>query len=745
MARYLKSPLVLSGAGVAFLAVVLSMPGCGNSASSSSSSTTTTTATTTTLAASSVSVTYGTSVTLTATVSPTAATGTVTFYDGSTSLGSVTLSSSTASLTTSSLSVGTHTVTASYGGSSTYSSSTSSSVTITVTSSSTTATTTTLEASSTSIAYGKEVTLTATVSPSEATGTVDFYDSSTLLGSETLSSGTAAFTTSSLSVGTHTLTASYGGSSTYSSSTSSSVSITVTSATAETWNISTGANSEDLVENTTFDYKVSINLADLSISTSSSLLEVGTATSGSTPITLNGETVITVTEDTYGLTIDSSMPDSTYVEFALSGDYSGSITFYSTAKFKLSLNGANITSSDGPALNIQSEERAFIVLGSGTTNTLSGPSTYTTRYLSDGSEMDLKGALFSEGAVIFSGTGSLGVTAKAKHAVVSDDHVRIREGTYTISASKKDGIHTNRAFVMDDGTVTIETASGAGKGIKVEGEEDDTTPLGFIAINAGTLNITSYDKAITAHWVAEDDAETTTLDDDPDPRVTINGGTITITTFGTPYEDTDLTDGDDSLSPEGIESKSILTINDGTLSINTTDDGLNAITGLVINGGRLYVRSTANDAVDSNGYLTITGGVLVAEGTNSPEGGLDCDVNTFTITGGTIVGIGGANSTPTATVSTQNSVLLTNGTANTLLVIKDSSGNVPIAFLIPRASTAMLFSSSGLQTGVSYTVYTGGTLTTYTEEFNGLYLGAAGYSGGSASKSFTISSTVMQP
>ena len=203
----------------------LSPIGCGSSGSSSSSST----STTTTVTPSATSAVSGTSIKLTATVSPSSATGTITFYDGSTSLGTATLSSGAASISTSTLSVGTHSITASYGGSSSYDSSTSSAVTVTITSASTTATTTTLSTTLTSATYGTAVTFTAEVSPSAATGSVTFYDGTTSLGAVTLSSGSASVSTSALAVGTHTITATYGGSSTYTSSTSSSVTVTVSS------------------------------------------------------------------------------------------------------------------------------------------------------------------------------------------------------------------------------------------------------------------------------------------------------------------------------------------------------------------------------------------------------------------------------------------------------------------------------------------------------------------------------------
>jgi len=217
---------------LAFCSVTFLVSGCAAGGSTSSASTSG--STTTTVTPSATSAVYGTSITLTATVSPSGATGTITFYDGSTSLGTGTLSSGSASISTSALAVGTHSITASYGGSSSYSSSTSSAVTVTITSASTTATTTTLSTTSNSATAGTAVTFTATVSPSAATGSVTFYDGTTSLGSATLSSGSASLGTSTLTAGTHTITATYAGNSTYASSTSSSVSVTINSSSSST-------------------------------------------------------------------------------------------------------------------------------------------------------------------------------------------------------------------------------------------------------------------------------------------------------------------------------------------------------------------------------------------------------------------------------------------------------------------------------------------------------------------------------
>ena len=72
-------------------------------------------------------------------------------------------------------------------------------------------TTTALATSANPSPAGQEITFTATVSPTSATGLVIFVDGSNTLGSATLSGGTAALTTSALALGNNSITATYGG------------------------------------------------------------------------------------------------------------------------------------------------------------------------------------------------------------------------------------------------------------------------------------------------------------------------------------------------------------------------------------------------------------------------------------------------------------------------------------------------------------------------------------------------------
>ena len=146
-------------------------------------------------------------------------TGSVTFFDGSTTLGSSSLDASgVAALSISTLAVGTHSITARYGGDSTYNGSNASTIVQTVNKASTT---TTLTSNRNPSSYGQSVTFTAIVaSDSTPTGLMRFFDGSTVIGTVALNYSRASLTTWSLSVGTHYITARYIGDGNFNGSTS---------------------------------------------------------------------------------------------------------------------------------------------------------------------------------------------------------------------------------------------------------------------------------------------------------------------------------------------------------------------------------------------------------------------------------------------------------------------------------------------------------------------------------------------
>lgn len=152
----------------------------------------------------------------------------------------------------------------------------------------------------------------------------------------------------------------------------------------------------------------------------------------------------------------------------------------------------------------------------------------------------------------------------------SDDYIRLRNSVkMNITANGEDGINGKDYLIVDGGAHTINVSVSNGKGLK-----SDT--------------------------------------------ILIAGGSTNITCTGS--------------SAEGIEAD-YLTINDGVIECFAKDDGINAAYSIVINGGYIYTCGKGNDGLDSNGTITINGGVVVAVGAQTPEDGIDCDQNNFTITG----------------------------------------------------------------------------------------------------------------
>jgi RHS repeat-associated protein len=162
-------------------------------------------------------------VTFTATVSSAgSATGSVTFKDSYTTLGSATLSGNVATFSTAALTYGTRNIIAVYAGDANNNTSTSAGYSQVV---NLYATSTGFGSSANPSLATQTVTFTATVSGSGTpTGVITFKDGTTVLGTSTLSSGVAAFSTASLAAGTHSMTAAYGGNATNVASTSAALS-----------------------------------------------------------------------------------------------------------------------------------------------------------------------------------------------------------------------------------------------------------------------------------------------------------------------------------------------------------------------------------------------------------------------------------------------------------------------------------------------------------------------------------------
>jgi hypothetical protein len=158
----------------------------------------------------------GAQVTLTATVTPANAAGSVQFTDGATAIGGpVAVAAGLASTSTSGLSVGTHTLTATFtptnpaSNPTAFAASTSNAVPYVISVAPAAPTTTGLAVNTGTGAAFSPVVLTATVTPANAPGTVTFADGASVLGTTAAGQGTFTLTTSALAEGSHTITATF--------------------------------------------------------------------------------------------------------------------------------------------------------------------------------------------------------------------------------------------------------------------------------------------------------------------------------------------------------------------------------------------------------------------------------------------------------------------------------------------------------------------------------------------------------
>ena len=247
-------------------------------------------ATTTTLTSAPNPSTAGAAVTLTATVSPSSATGTVQFLNGATVLGSAALANGSAQIAVANLTVGSNSLTAVYSGDDTSAGSTSAAVVQTVGKANST---TTLTGPTSPLNVGQGATFTATVTPASATGTVQFLDGAQAIGTVAVSGGTAQFFTTALAAGSHSITAAYSGDGTLNPSTSAAVVVQVVQY-ATTTTLTTAPNPSVFTGQVSLNASVSTPEASGSMQFYDSAVLLGSAT------IVNGQAFLGVSSLTVG-------------------------------------------------------------------------------------------------------------------------------------------------------------------------------------------------------------------------------------------------------------------------------------------------------------------------------------------------------------------------------------------------------------------------------------------------------------
>ncbi|MBM6993578.1 MAG: carbohydrate-binding domain-containing protein [Prevotella sp.] len=462
--------------------------------------------------------------------------------------------------------------------------------------------------------------------------------------------------------------------------------------------------------------------------------------SATTTGTVSGVTVSIVDAD---VTVSSTVAGVNYVLSGTTTDGSFKLTSgENDKKFELTLAGVSINNNDGPAINIQSGKRAYIVLKDGTYNTLSDGTSYAS------STEDQKGTLFSEGELLFSGKGHLSIDANTKAGIASDDYILIRPNTNIyVNASQGNGIKANDGIDVRGGVVNVEVSGTAAKGLSTDGYYTQSGGR-VTAITTGGSEYDSDEKDVSGSAGVKADS-TLTIDGgsllvkstgaggkglSSDQQIIINDGTVKAVTSGKTYTYSSSLDSkpkgikaDGNLTinggaimvkasggegAEGIEAKGTLNITGGTTEVYGYDDAINSALNLTISGGYVYAFSVNNDGIDSNRNLYIKGGTILAYGTTQPECGIDAaEGYSVYITGGTLMAVGGGESYPSSS-STQPSIAY-GGKVSSGATIAIVNGTTEVAsYVMGRSygsSVSILLTAPGLVKGSSYTVTVDGT------------------------------------
>ncbi|MBT2586596.1 carbohydrate-binding domain-containing protein [Arthrobacter sp. ISL-95] len=463
-------------------------------------------------------------------------------------------------------------------------------------------------------------------------------------------------------------------SSTSTSSTSSDSGTTTTNqqaVTAGTIEEDTHYDSDDLTWDAATE--VAISLADGGSKVTSS---------ASTGVAVDGNTVTISAAGTYHLS--GSLSDGRIVVAAGEQD-----------TVRIILDGVELGNSSGSPFVVQSADEAIVYLEDGSTNTLTDATTYA-----DQSEDAPNAALYSMADLTIAGTGSLTVNGKSNDGIVSKDGLVMAAGKVTVDAVD-DGIRGKDYTVLLDGAYQV---TAGGDGVKADNDTDEGR--GWLLVSGGSLTVNAGDDGVKAY-----------------NALTVSGGTVAV-----------------AESEEGLEAQHIA-ISGGDVTVTSNDDGVNASGGSTtstdagaagggpggggmgggemaagdytvdVSGGTLTINSEG-DGLDSNGSATISGGTVVVNGpTNDGNGALDVN-GELVVTGGTVAAAGSAGMAVTpVTSSTQSGVQLTFDSpvsAGTPVHIVDSSGAVVATFVTTKAVSSLVFSSSAISAGGTYTVYTGG-------------------------------------
>ena len=462
-----------------------------------------------------------------------------------------------------------------------------------------------------------------------------------------------------------------------------------------------------------------------------------TSRSKEVTITFNSDGTATTTDETLvsisGQTITASTEGVNYI---LTGNTpegsSAAFTYKGTGDCTITLHGVSINTT---AKAIGATKGGNIELVIEGVNTIISTAK---KSIEVGDDTELTGGMLTTYQKLdIYGDGVLNVTSSSKGAISSTDAMTINKGvvlniTIESGAEGKKGLKSDTSIDFKGGrTTVVNTAPAVWDSDESDYSAATCVKAPEISVSGGTVQCYATGnggKGIRVYYngnsivvtLSQLESNMYSNCEDANPKgihvgdkdtgtgeLTINGGTVKVK----------------AVNSEGIESKMNINVKGGTVYAFAGDDAINAGISsennkgnayagkgkLNISGGRVYAYSTTNDGIDANGTISVSGGVVVASGSTAPEDGIDCDQNTFAITGGYIIGLGGSTSTPTESACTQSSLITSLSTSEGETLTLKVGGSTVIKAEMPRTynNATLLISTPQMKKGTSYSILRG--------------------------------------
>lgn len=166
----------------------------------------------------------------------------------------------------------------------------------------------------------------------------------------------------------------------------------------------------------------------------------------------------------------------------------------------------------------------------------------------------------------------------------------------------------------------------------------------------------------------------------------------------------------------------------GPMGANASEDCL-----IQVNGGTVTIQA-GGDAVDSNGYIEVTGGTLLGTNSGNGDSALDYEYGA-TITGGTVLLAGSAGMAESFTEGTQPfALVMAQGAAGSEMTVADAAGAALIEYTAPAAFQCVVISAPQLAEGDAGTVTVDGAATEFTASTTPTSSGMGGRGGAPGSE-----------